>query len=845
MFEKIIGRTIGIFKHHVTIIAVTAIITLVMLYGMKDIVFDNDVQNFMPKNHQAVKDYEKYNAIFGSSDFIFVGIESPDIYTPGTLNYMKEMEAKIRGLNRTAPAENLSRLFKIKKGEAQQLIDGINEQVIMDEKGLKELLTDKARLTGDLLWDDGFAAKIAKKAAGIDMEKALKLYQPPVSKVESIINTDFIKGEKDKLVVKKLLEDGEVNDKSVVLLKERIDSWDVYKGGLVSKDGKMAVMLIQLSNKAPEIRAAIVNELRAMIKKGSPQGIKVHVSGEPVLSFSITDYVLDDVVLLVPLVIIVVIIMLWLSFKNIQGVLLPLLNVLLSAIWTVGLISYCGVQVNIMLAVMPVILVAVGTAYPIHFLNAYFISPIRDKSRIINTNMVTVGVGIVMAGLTTVAGFGSLVTTNFMPIRNFGIFTSIGVMFALLIAMYVIPSLITLGKKEKTVFSHEDTEEARKGFIVKALNVNDVFVKKNYKAILAAVLIIAAAGVYGMTRMNVEINMMDFFKKSDPLRVADAVINDKLSGTQILDVVLETKEPGRITRPEILAKMEEFEKDIRKEFPSVRKVLSLNSIMKKMNQEMNGGKPEKYVIPSTEGSINDYLLLFSGDTKSFLSEKKDMLRMSVSTSRVATNTLIKMKKYTMDYFDAAYMEKNGLNMTITGSSNMYMVSNKLITDGQIWNIITSLIAVGIINFLSFGSLLFTLISLVPLIVSILINFGLMGFLGIPLNVGTSMVAAVAIGTGVDYAIHFIVKFKQEMEETKNIDASIKAAIMQRGRSIFYNVSAIMAGFLVLAMSKFILLMQFGVLVAFTMMTTGLGAVIIVPALLKVFYKSKNFKKENY
>jgi hydrophobe/amphiphile efflux-3 (HAE3) family protein len=842
MLEKILGKTQNVFKYPKLVIAITAVITIIMLYGMKDIVLDNDIQNFMPKSHQAVKDFEKYNAIFGSSDFIFMGVESQDIYTAGTLTYMKDVETKIRGLNRTIPAENLSMLFKINKDEARQLIDGLSEQVIMDEKGLKALLTDKARLENELLWDADFAAKIAKKAAMVDMEKALMLYQPPVSKVESIINTDFIKGEKDKLVVKKLLENGEVNDKNIALLKERIDSWDVYKGGLVSDDGKMAVMLVQLSSKAPEVRTAVINQTREITQKSLPQGIKVHISGEPVLSFSITDYVLKDIMLLVPIIIIVVIVMLWLSFGNLQGVLLPLLNVILSAIWTVGLISYLGIQVNIMLAVMPVILVAVGTAYPIHFLNAYFISPLKDKRRIINTNMVTVGVGIVMAGLTTVAGFGSLATTNFVPIRNFGIFTSIGVMFALIIAMYVIPSLIIIGKKEKTVFSHEDNEKNKKGFIVKLLNVNDRFVKNDYKAILIASVMLVAAGIYGMTRMNVEINMMDFFKKTDPLRVADAVINEKLSGTQIMDLVLETKDQSRITRPDILDKLEEFDRDIRKEFPSVRKTMSLNSALKKMNQEMNGGKPEQYTVPATEGRINDYLLLFSGDTKSFLSEKKDKLRMSISTSRVATNTLIKMKEYIMKYFDAGYLDKNGLNLVVTGSSNMYMVSNKLITDGQVWNIITSLIAVSVINFFSFGSLLLTLISIVPLTVCILINFGLMGFLGIPLNVGTSMVSSVAIGTGVDYAIHFIVKFKQEMAETDNMDASIRAAIMQRGRSIFYNVLAIMAGFLVLALSKFVLLMQFGVLVAFTMAITGIGAVTIVPALLKVFYKHKILKK---
>jgi uncharacterized protein len=838
MFEKILGKTIGIFRHHVTVIAVTAIITLVMLYGMKDLKIDNDVQNFMPKNHQAVKDYDKYNAIFGSSDYVFMGVEAEDIYSAKTLNYLRELDGKIRGLNRTVPAANLAKLFGISNDEAQQMVDGLSEQVIMDEKGLKELLTDKARLMSDLLWDEGFAAKIAKKAGRVDMEKAFILYQPPVSKIDSVINADFIKGEKNKFAVKKLLDEGEINNISIASLKDRINSWDIYKGGLVSNDGKMATMLVQLSSKAPEIRDTVIRHIQGMTQKDLPKGIKIYISGEPVLSFCISDYVIRDVVLLIPLVIIVVIVMLWLSFGNLQGVLLPLLNVILSVIWTVGLIAYCGVTVNIMLSVMPVILVAVGTAYPIHFLNAYFISPLRDKSRIINANMVTVGVGIVMAGLTTVAGFGSLATTELMPIRNFGIFTSIGVMFALLIAMYVIPSLITLGKKEKTIFSHEDTEQAKKGVIVRALSLNDRFVKKNYMAILAVTIITVAVSVWGMTRMNVEINMIHFFQKSDPLRVADAVINEKLSGTQIMDIVLETKDQSRITKPGILAKLEEFDRDIRKEFPPVQKILSLNSALKKMNQEMYGGKPEYYAVPSSEDKINDYLMLFSGDTKSYLSEKKDKLRVSVSMSRVSTKTLIQMKKYMLSYFDGGYLDKNNLNMVITGSSNMYMVSNKLITDGQVWNIITSLIAVAIINFFSFGNIILTLISLVPLVVCVLLNFGLMGFLGIPLNVGTSMVASVAIGTGVDYAIHFIVKFKQEMAVLKNVDAAIRAAMMQRGRSIFYNVLAIMAGFLVLALSKFILLMQFGVLVAFTMAVTGYGAVTIVPALLRVVYKEK-------
>ncbi|HOW83082.1 MAG TPA: MMPL family transporter [Spirochaetota bacterium] len=209
--------------------------------------------------------------------------------------------------------------------------------------------------------------------------------------------------------------------------------------------------------------------------------------------------------------------------------------------------------------------------------------------------------------------------------------------------------------------------------------------------------------------------------------------------------------------------------------------------------------------------------------------------------RTSSQKIREIEDFTEQFFSEEYLKRNNLALVMTGIANLMLVANTLIVDGQLWSIASSLLIVFCLIFLTFRNFLLSCIAMIPIILSIMVNFGFMGFTGITLNGGTAMVSSVAVGTGIDYAIHFITWYRNTLRENNSFSAAITNSILDKGRGIFFNVFSVAAGFLVLAFSRFVPLVQFGCLISLAMLITGLGAVIIIPSLLMLIHRKDMHK----
>lgn len=830
MIEKFLNKAKDLIAHNKIIILICTLITVIFVPGLFNIKFDNEIINMLPKTNRDVQEHYKYEKIFGDSSPIFVGIETDNVYNKDYLNYLIKLINDIEALNKKLPPQNLSKLFKITPEEANEIISVISESGAINAKDIKQLLSDKKKLIDDFFLDEKLAEKISKRVKKINEIDILRDYTLPIKEIRSIINIDYIKGEKDKFKVEKVFDGEEVKEKDIPNIKNKIDSWPLYKGFIISEDETLSNILIQLNGIGLGNKGKVYEEVLELTQK-SPY--KVYIGGEPVVTYSIGRYIRKDLVVLIPLVCIVVIAILFLSFGNFQGVVFPLLSVALSAVWTVGLMSYLGVSLNIVCTVIPVMLIAVGSAYGIHFMNNYFLNSNKDKITVLNQNINTIGISIFLAGITTIAGFGSLVTAGFKPLKNFGIFTSIGILFGIFISLFLISSLLLLGKKEKTIFFKETKKH---DLITKMLEKFGYLSVEKNKIIILLSFILVFIFAFGIFKIKVEMNEIEFFKNDSDIRVVDKILNEKMSGTQNLDIILETKDETSILKKEVLQEVEKFCVNITQKFPKIKKVFYLNEYLKKMNKEIYGGKPKHYVLPESDEKIKDYMLLYSGKIDSVVTDNKDKIRITLIMKRGSTSEIAEIKKYSMNYFKKIFSNNNNIVNAITGYADLYIVSNHIITYSMINSLVVSLLIVFFINYLSFKRLRITFISLIPILITLIITFGLMGYLGITLNAGTSMIAGVAIGIGIDYPIHYLVRYLMDRKYKGKKEAA-KAATNEIGRGIIYNVLSVAAGFFVISVSKFIPLVQFGVLVSFVMILTGIGALLLVPAFLMVFDKN--------
>jgi len=817
------------------------VITILFLIAIPYIKFDNDIKNFLSVSHPQRVALDRYDGIFGTSQMIFIGIESKNAYSKETLEYIKWLKGMVDKLNWSFPAENMSRELKLTIEESGKLIDIVNQNEVQGKDALKSLLVSPERLNSELFLDMDTAKKISQAVSKAKIERVLELYKLPVDDIKSVLNIDYIRGEGDKFVVDKLIDPDKIDNDSVAAMFKKVKSWNIYDKMLFSSDDTLTVLSIQMNSIDINLRQKFNLAVEKNIKDNPVSGLNVYIAGEPVVSDRVSSSTRSDLGWLLPFVLLVMLVILIIIFRHYEGVVLPMLAIIISVIWTVGTMSILSIPMSMVSITVPTVLAAVASAYGIHFMTHYYMSSESSRYESSMESMRVSGLAIIMAALTTVVGFGSLATSNMTHIRNYGIITAIGVFYSLVISITLIPAFLILRKSGKPHLHFAEKENSSSDLSARFLLFIQNHTGNRPFAVIVVSVIIICISAYGIKSMELSMNSMDFFQEGSDIKIAENRLNEKLAGTQILDINIETNDGSEVITPAILEKVQSFQSDILTKYSDVGKTIAVTDYLKKMNQEMHGGKADYFRLPDNAGMTREYLLLYSGDIDGVITRSLDKLRIHITVKRGKISEQMKIREYALGYFSGQFKNENKLTVKSSGFMDLIMEANSLIIQGQLSSLLSSLVVVVILMYLIFRNLKLTVVSIVPLVVGIALNFGIMGFLGIPLNAVTSVVASIAIGMGIDYSIHFINQYRSSLEETGDIDSALRKTYEGTGRAILSNVVSVTAGFLVLMFSKFPIIQQFGGLIAFTVAVTGLAAIILIPAALKISYRFEKRK----
>ncbi|HPO49199.1 MAG TPA: MMPL family transporter, partial [Spirochaetota bacterium] len=462
-----------------------------------------------------------------------------------------------------------------------------------------------------------------------------------------------------------------------------------------------------------------------------------------------------------------------------------------------------------------------------------------------------IGGAVLLAALTRIAGFGSLATSNIVPLREFGIFTAVGVLIAFIMAMTFIPSILLLrhkALKHKMVKVKDGNDQTKKlDFLTRTLlSIYRFLVKGKFRIIVIFAIVLFIA-VFGTLRIVVGNPMVNYFKNDTEIRQSDSFANKNFNGTVILDLIVKGENAGDLTRPEILKAIDNLQIYLEQKYPDIGNILSFTDLVKKMNEVMNVDEegnyyeipydPKKYRCESMDELkqlIAQYLLLFSGNTEDYVDDsiEPSQTKIEIMLKNGDFNLIRKIKNEILDYSKKNFPE--GYEVIVSGNAELQVVVSELIVNSQITNIIFSLVAVFLILTIYFRSFIAGIFGVVTLAVPIFLNFGVMGFLGIRLDAGTAMVASVAIGIGIDYTIHFMNAYHHERKISSDLEVVTTRALTTSGKAIIFNAAAVALGFLVLVFSSFMPLVFFGGLVASTMVTASLSAMTLLPVMLNIF-----------
>jgi len=358
--------------------------------------------------------------------------------------------------------------------------------------------------------------------------------------------------------------------------------------------------------------------------------------------------------------------------------------------------------------------------------------------------------------------------------------------------------------------------------------LNDLL-HKHPKYILSVWGIVMLVSIIGVFFIQREVNMAEYFKKDNPTRVTEDIMQEKFGGSQPVFVVFN----GDVQSPDVLQMMIKTE-NYMKEFPAIDRTQSIAGLVEEMNDVMGEGRK----IPEKRAKIENLWFLLDGQDimPQLVSDELDK---AIIQSKFASTDSKVMSDFIAHMDDFVAENSTGeCKIEVTGMPSVYSQLDKSLINSQMSSLVIAIIMVLLIVGLILRSPMKGLFAAIPIVATITILFGFMGATGIPLDVATVLVASVALGIGIDYSIHIITHFNHIYNGTRDLEKAMEETIKISGKAIVVNVSSVAVGFLVLVFSEMVPLQNFGILVAMSMIGSGFGALTLLPVILILYYRKK-------
>ena len=707
--------------------------------------------------------------------------------------------------------------------------------------------------------------------------------------VNSVATMDNITGTSDGMAVDPFMEEPPRSAEALTALKDALFDNAMFVDWVVSRDGTGLLIMARMESSEGTLegvarRSAIYRTIRDMIREKEAASVpeQFHIAGRGAMEVTFSEDARSDMERFMPLVLCIVLGTLYLTYRSLRGVLLPFAVVIISVIWSMGLMAWLGVPMYFISTMMPVTLMAIGVAYGIHILSRYYDEILSqaepDANAAVMAAMREMWKPVVFTALTTAAGFLSFLTAAMVPIRYFGVFTSVGVLAAMVVSLTFFPAVLSLlspraGRGLRRQMKRSG-DLAATGWAARTLSSLGWGVARRPLLVWSITVGSMLICLIGLQRLYVDSSWIDVFHQQSPVRIGDEVLREKFQGTLPIYVAIEGHEPDLLKDPDLLAKLDRLQAAVEQD-PIVGGSLSIAEFIKRMHRVMNEDRKEMEVIPDSRDLIAQYLLLysFSGDPDDFDEVVDyDYQHANVSFFLRSDNSadiervIDRIQDFAVREFGAeenggggqtgdhdpltvqfgrwlagitptviGWETKSGFWIGFAGQGYMSNRFSELVVSGQLTSLVTSLLAVFLLTSFMFRSVVAGLINIIPIGAVMVFSFGLMGLLGIPLEVGKSMTASMVIGIGIDYTIHFLNKYQLKTKDgLVNPEAITVATMATSGKAIFFNAAVVIGGFLVFLTSNFKPNFYLGAMMALNMGACLLASMTLLPAILNTF-----------
>ena len=652
-----------------------------------------------------------------------------------------------------------------------------------------------------------------------------------VDRVLSLFELKYIRGQDGEMLVDPAVKRIPRTNEAREELRDSLRDNDLVYGNVVAKDFTATAVIGLLTIEASDREVlSKVEEIIADVPGPEP----VMIAGAPYARTIMGYSMQEDMSVLMPLGLIVMLFFLYICFRQLRGVVLPFLVVVMSIILSMGIIPLMGWKIHMLTTLLPVMLIAIANDYGIHLIAKYQEdNPPGNTltSKDLAKRMVQdLGNPVMFTAVTTMAGMLCLLMHIVVPAKQLGILLAVSIAYAFLGSITFIPAVIVLIPKARPIIDLK-SRSGKRTALDQALLFTSRFVSRNPKLIIVWTVITIAAVSGGIYLLEVETNPVNFFSADAPLPRAAHMVNKHFGGADSISVVAE----GNIKDPAILRQINELERSLESQ-PHVGITTSLARVVRRMNKVMNDGDSAFDRIPDTKEAIAQYLLLYSmgGDPDDFdrmvdfpYEHAQIMARVNTTSSKEISNVV----RFAQDYLEA----RPGSPFTIVGGHCVFITDFiEGVVRGQVLSLSASLLVITLLVTLLFRSFVAGLMASLTLGLAMVVLFGLMGYLGINLDVPTALLSAIMIGVGVDYMIHYLWRYRKERQSGKEPEAAVVSTLTTVGRGIVFNALSVAVGFTVLFISNFLPIRFIAFLVLVCIIACIMGALVLLPSICLVF-----------
>ncbi len=561
--------------------------------------------------------------------------------------------------------------------------------------------------------------------------------------------------------------------------------------------------------------------------------VKLHYSGLPYIRVMTSLKIKREIYLFSLLAVVMCVVFLYVFFRSVKAVVIPICIVLIQVIWALGMLSLFGFKITILTGMMPAILIIIGIENSIYMLNKYNFefAQYGNKIKALQRVIIRIGTATFMTNLTAAAGFGTNIITKSQMMVEFGIITSLNIICLFALTLLLIPIIYSYVEPPKA--RHLKYLDSR--FMTRVIDRLILVTKLRRNVVYIVTGLLVVIGIYGATRIKSSGYMVDDISKKEPIYKDLKFFEQNFQGLMPFEIIVDTKKPNGVLQLSTFARIDELERRL-SAFPELSASLSLLNVLKFAKQAFYNGDPAYFSLPNNyeKNFILAYAMKGKGQENmlhSFWDSTKQITRISYRTKDVGTRKMAVLYDQVRNEIDSVFTSDE-YKIVATGSS----VTSFRGTQYLLHNLFTSVaLAIFLISFfmiLMFSSSRMVVISLIPNLIPLVLTAAVMGFTGIPIKASTMLVFSVAFGISVDSTIQFLTKYRFELRMTGwDIRRSVVLALRETGVGMIYTAAVLFFGFGIFSLSSFGGTQAMGVLVSLTLLIAVTSNLILLPSLL--------------